>query len=459
MLMQTEEIVGARRLVKHVVRGGRQRAVALAGMHVAVRVVVRELDSLAAQLVAHLVAIAQLIGNVDAIDAHHLLRQRPLVKVAHAVAFVVCKIHAAGDASLRKVGYGLRREGNGRGKTRQREHEAQLLARRVHHALGLPITIVAHEAEECCIVDGPMRCHARTSFSSVAVTTLAPVPSGGGPVLNLHLLFVCALCVQQVLGKVCEALFCVDGNQREHIELPAIGSRGEDRDARCVNGWTLSADGRAADDGVSVKSGCDMLRFVARARARPSRRRRRCHDSVHEGLGQCFEKEADAKRAARLKLMSRRPTWPHATDPIIADSHVKDLEQSITIPSACSTGGPSLLAIGVLTMPILVRTPDQRRYHRAVHYSQSAMRAGRICMRYLVSESEMARLKPAASAVVADENATHSDLLVLPDVPRGPLESTFESGGVRGWLRAQNPRVVSACLSRVGESAIRRVRR
>ena len=131
--------------------------------------------------------------------------------------------------------------------------------------------------------------------------------------------------------------------------------------------------------------------------------------------------------------MSRRPTWPHATDPIIADSHVKDLEQSITIPSACSTGGPSLLAIGVLTMPILVRTPDLRRYHRAVHYSQSAMRAGRICMRYLVSESEMARLKPAASAVVADENATHSDLLVLPDVPRGPLRKHLPNpGGVRG---------------------------
>ena len=173
------------------------------------------------------------------------------------------------------------------------------------------------------------RAHER---ASVAVTTLAPVPSGESRFSICTSYFCCpARCTALQARVGCSARKC--GNQREHIELPAIGSRGEDRDARCVEWLDALRGGGAADDGVSEIGLRHASRCVARARSRGVQADAdgARNDSDAEGLGQCFEKEADAKRAARLKLMSRRPTWPHATDPIIADSHVKELEQSIKL--------------------------------------------------------------------------------------------------------------------------------
>eukprot|EP00966_Prymnesium_polylepis_P097250 2252666-Prymnesium_polylepis.1 len=39
---------------------------------------------------------------------------------------------------------------------------------------------------------------------------------------------------------------------------------------------------------------------------------------------------------------------------------------------------PTLLAIGVLTMPRTVRSPRQRTYHRSVHLAQSPVHSGRV---------------------------------------------------------------------------------
>ena len=65
-----------------------------------------------------------------------------------------------------------------------------------------------------------------------------------------------------------------------------------------------------------------------------------------------------------------------------------------------------LLAIGVLTLPVLVRTPELRRYHRAVHYTQAPVAQGRVCLRYLVSGVEMYNLTHKAASAVREENGT-----------------------------------------------------
>lgn len=80
-----------------------------------------------------------------------------------------------------------------------------------------------------------------------------------------------------------------------------------------------------------------------------------------------------------------------------------------------------LLAIGVLTLPVLVRTPELRRYHRAVHYTQAPVAQGRVCLRYLVSGVEMYNLTHKAASAVREENGTFGDMLVLPSVPHGPI--------------------------------------
>lgn len=92
---------------------------------------------------------------------------------------------------------------------------------------------------------------------------------------------------------------------------------------------------------------------------------------------------------------------------------------------------PTLLAIGVLTLPVSgkwdrtrgnLSTSTLRSYHRSVHYAQSAVRDGRVCLRYVVTASEGDR---AAHAKLKKENATHGDVLVVPSVPDGALQSVL----------------------------------
>ena len=80
-----------------------------------------------------------------------------------------------------------------------------------------------------------------------------------------------------------------------------------------------------------------------------------------------------------------------------------------------------MLALGVLTMPVLVRSPLQRRHHRAVHYAQAPVRQGRVCLNYVISDAELKSRTIVERDAVLDENRTFGDLLLVPAVPRGPL--------------------------------------
>lgn len=108
-----------------------------------------------------------------------------------------------------------------------------------------------------------------------------------------------------------------------------------------------------------------------------------------------------------------------AADTAVASSHLAVLAAS-QLKNRRVECQPSLLAIGVLSMPAPARS-KQRLWHRAAHGSQGPVRASRICFRYLFSDAEMAGLASMENDEIAAENATHGDLLQLPDVPRGPL--------------------------------------
>ncbi len=74
-------------------------------------------------------------------------------------------------------------------------------------------------------------------------------------------------------------------------------------------------------------------------------------------------------------------------------TRLEELLRSVTGgPSLPCRHGPSLLGIGVLSMPVLVRGPHQRRWHRAVHASQPAVRGGRVCFRYIFTNGELTGL-------------------------------------------------------------------
>ena len=127
---------------------------------------------------------------------------------------------------------------------------------------------------------------------------------------------------------------------------------------------------------------------------------------------------------------------------------VTELDSLLTFatPKSCA---PDLLAIGVLTLPMLVRSKDQRKFHRAVHMVQPPVIAGRVCMRYIVTDAEMSALagpekeyrdksrKPGLTPkeAVAIDNATHGDILVVPAVPRGQLRKLL-SNATHGPLGA-----------------------
>ena len=119
------------------------------------------------------------------------------------------------------------------------------------------------------------------------------------------------------------------------------------------------------------------------------------------------------------------------------------LDASWTAPTATS---PSLLAIGILTMPVLVRSPLLRRYNRAVHYAQRPVRTNVVGLRYIVSTQELARLTVEQAAGFRAENATYRDLLEVPPVPSGRLTRALrdaahppEGAGcmlkILGWLQ------------------------
>jgi hypothetical protein len=93
---------------------------------------------------------------------------------------------------------------------------------------------------------------------------------------------------------------------------------------------------------------------------------------------------------------------------------------------------PKLLSIGVLTLPVLIRSPDQRAYHRAAHWAQAPVGASSscgssacVCVRYVVSSRETALLNETARAALAAENRTYADLVEVPAVPHGPLRSAL----------------------------------
>ena len=83
-------------------------------------------------------------------------------------------------------------------------------------------------------------------------------------------------------------------------------------------------------------------------------------------------------------------------------------------------------------MPVLVRTLAQRRFHRIIHRAQAPVQAGRICMRYVISDAEYGRLAAADRANVTSENATWGDMVAVPTVPRGPLRHDLPPEGLIG---------------------------
>jgi hypothetical protein len=76
------------------------------------------------------------------------------------------------------------------------------------------------------------------------------------------------------------------------------------------------------------------------------------------------------------------------------------------------------LVLGILTVPIPIRHPDQRTYQRAAHYSQPSVAAGRVIFRYLVSEEEVSSLRSTADMTFQMERAKYNDFVKLPAVPR-----------------------------------------
>ena len=113
----------------------------------------------------------------------------------------------------------------------------------------------------------------------------------------------------------------------------------------------------------------------------------------------------------------------------------------------------ALLAIGVLTLPVLVRSPLRRNFHRAAHRSQLSRAAGRLCMPFIVTHDEMRRahqshacssgifssergrsenatspnvwFETSTQHPLDDEMAHFGDLLAVPSVPHGELRARF----------------------------------
>lgn len=98
-----------------------------------------------------------------------------------------------------------------------------------------------------------------------------------------------------------------------------------------------------------------------------------------------------------------------------------EAELAALLPREVPPCSEPLLALGILTLPVLVRTPLLRSHHRATHYSQRPAQRGRICLKYVVSDVELSRIKPQELLNVSKENATFNDMLVVPSVPAGRL--------------------------------------
>jgi len=94
-----------------------------------------------------------------------------------------------------------------------------------------------------------------------------------------------------------------------------------------------------------------------------------------------------------------------------------------------------VLAIGALTVPVLICTPSQPRYRRDAHRSQSTMHKGIVCMTCLVAGLEIAGLTELQKRMLIVENMTHGvgDMMMAPGVPFGLLWRSLRSPGrIRG---------------------------
>ena len=113
---------------------------------------------------------------------------------------------------------------------------------------------------------------------------------------------------------------------------------------------------------------------------------------------------------------------PEAPKPTPAQEAAAVAELEALLPRTLPTCDEPLLALGVLTLPVLVRTPLLRKHHRATHYSQRPVHRGHVCIRYIVSDTELSRISPMERQNVSLENASfNGDMVVVPAVPAGRL--------------------------------------
>ena len=84
-----------------------------------------------------------------------------------------------------------------------------------------------------------------------------------------------------------------------------------------------------------------------------------------------------------------RLTTFKSTEVLEARSAAHELLQRARRTAGSKSHQPPRLLVGILTLPALVRSPDLRTYHRAVHYAQESIASGRVVMRYLVSDAEV----------------------------------------------------------------------
>ena len=141
----------------------------------------------------------------------------------------------------------------------------------------------------------------------------------------------------------------------------------------------------------------------------------------------------------RLELQAKREKQAAAAAELTA------LAAEAAAQSASRPASTPLVAIGVLTMPVLVRSPNLRSWHRAVHRAQVPARSGEVLVRYVVSDAEEAQVSNASAfAAFTQEKATYHDLITVPAVPRGRLRQLLstsppDGGGcvlkILSWLQ------------------------
>lgn len=145
---------------------------------------------------------------------------------------------------------------------------------------------------------------------------------------------------------------------------------------------------------------------------------------MNEAKPACLRSFFHINRPSLFTSYMPEPSKPTVAEDVAAKAYLYELLDKSPAKSAqkaCKSSDYTLFALGVLTLPVLVRTPLLRLHHRATHYAQRPAQRGTICLSYVVSDTEMARIGNVERAAVAEENQTHGDMIIVPGVPFGRL--------------------------------------